>query len=661
MHQESVDETKSSLNSKHKSRLIPRGRGFQRSRHRVATKSTDSSKEIKSYREKLLAECGYRSKDMNEKEQQLYIKSLFILRNRKYLKNTHSHDALLLLVSDQDTLFNDGDPKYRNRVQNRDLFSALRKKKRDMATPLKSNPLIEMIPASVPQLDENESKLSELLLERIVSASGNRGVYRWVFSDRHIQLTESNHEEYASKFVCFQNIFGDLPADRQHRKEILATWIKDKRKVKRLTKLCLSEKNPNDIGLLDLTALKNSCFELLEATECKEYSRVFTDKFFDLFVSLVLREYMVQQNHIHNNAVPISDYRLNDEAEFQNFKRRYRRLSDLQSKFSDMPEKAPIFNSIKWWEVPGRSELVAEGPIDECIVNEVITHIRQFFQRIGIPLVQDNVALSARIGWVLKQFSNNRSFIPIIILLMVLSCGRQIAHAMEIRFNIKSFPVVFNGVARAKQRYEELRLLEQLCKSFHLTPDEYIRSAKEYIKFQGKQIRSRDEYIFWCKYLKRKYEHLPAIGFQLCYINYCTQCLYPHYETLCYSSASSLHLGGYYYFLKLNKHYIHKLALQLSKEHRNEINMYKKFWVKPESTNAIIRKVIEQFTSIKIDFDKFIINDIYDYDELKCLIVETVIRIYLCRKSRRILLKRFKIIGGFSLINALYRRIEHLN
>ena len=94
---------------------------------------------------------------------------------------------------------------------------------------------------------------------------------------------------------------------------------------------------------------------------------------------------MVQQNHIHNNAVPISDYRLNDEAEFQNFKRRYRRLSDLQSKFSDMPEKAPIFNSIKWWEVPGRSELVAEGPIDECIVNEVITHIRQFFQRIGIP------------------------------------------------------------------------------------------------------------------------------------------------------------------------------------------------------------------------------------------------------------------------------------
>ena len=193
---------------------------------------------------------------MNEIEQQLYIKSLFILRNRKYLKNTHSHDALLLLVSDQDTLFNDGDPKYRNRVQNRDLFSALRKKKRDMATPLKSNPLIEMIPASVPQLDENESKLSELLLERIVSASGNRGVYRWVFSDRHIQLTESNHEEYASKFVCFQNIFGDLPADRQHRKEILATWIKDKRKVKRLTKLCLSEKNPNDIGLLDLTALK---------------------------------------------------------------------------------------------------------------------------------------------------------------------------------------------------------------------------------------------------------------------------------------------------------------------------------------------------------------------------------------------------------------------
>ena len=658
MRQESVDQAKS---NECNNRLIPRGRGFRQPHNRVAAKRADISTEIETYRKRLHDSCGYSSKDMNEKERTLYIKALFILRNRKYLKSTHSRDALLMLVSDQDTLFNDGGPKYRTRAQNRKLFSVLRQEKRDMVVPLKSNPLIKNVYAGVFQPNEEEAVFSKLLLQRIVEASGKRGVYRWTFSSGHIRLTVSNCEEYANKFVCHQDTFGDLPLDDQRREEILATWLKDKYKVEKLIKVCLSEKNPNDIGLLDLTALKESCFALLGADDRKKYSRIFTDKFFDVFVSLVLREYMVQQNNIRNNTVAISDYRLDNEEGFYNFKKRHERLSELQSRSSDMPEKAPVFNLIKWWEVPGRSELLADGDVDVGIVNEIITHIRRFFQQIEKPLLPGDKNLSMRIVWALKRFSCNRNYVPIIILLMVLSCRRQIAHATEIQFNTINFPVVFTGVGSAKQRYEELRLLEQLCEVFNLTPRELIRNAEEYIKFQGKQIQSRDEYVFWCRCLQRRYEQLPAIGFQLCYINYCTQCLYPHYETLCYSPASSLHLGGYYQFWKSNKFQLRKMALQLCNKNQKDIASYKKVWGDPEATNEKIREKIKKFTTIEVRTDALVFtqNKIeQDLDELKSLIVETIIRIYLYRKARKLLLKSFKVNGDFSLVDAVYHRIE---
>ena len=400
---------------------------------------------------------------------------------------------------------------------------------------------------------------------------------------------------------------------------------------------------------------------MLGADDRKKYSRIFTDKFFDVFVSLVLREYMVQQNNIRNNTVAISDYRLDNEEGFYNFKKRHERLSELQSRSSDMPEKAPVFNLIKWWEVPGRSELLADGDVDVGIVNEIITHIRRFFQQIEKPLLPGDKNLSMRIVWALKRFSCNRNYVPIIILLMVLSCRRQIAHATEIQFNTINFPVVFTGVGSAKQRYEELRLLEQLCEVFNLTPRELIRNAEEYIKFQGKQIQSRDEYVFWCRCLQRRYEQLPAIGFQLCYINYCTQCLYPHYETLCYSPASSLHLGGYYQFWKSNKFQLRKMALQLCNKNQKDIASYKKVWGDPEATNEKIREKIKKFTTIEVRTDALVFtqNKIeQDLDELKSLIVETIIRIYLYRKARKLLLKSFKVIGDFSLVDAVYHRIE---
>ena len=47
-----------------------------------------------------------------------------------------------------------------------------------------------------------------------------------------------------------------------------------------------------------------------------------------------------------------------------------------------------------------------------------------------------------------------------------------------------------------------------------------------------------------------------------------------------------------------------------------------------------------------------------DLDELKSLIVETIIRIYLYRKARKLLLKSFKVNGDFSLVDAVYHRIE---
>ena len=635
--------------------LIPRGKGFPtRNPEKQSTSAQPSiSPRLEQYQNQFLHDCGYQSNDLNEQERLLYIKTLFILRNRKALEASSKSKALLLLVADQESLFNDADPKYRNRMQNMAFFSGQRKRKREVSVPCKCNSLIEEVITNVNRLDGKEAELAKLLMEEIVKASEKRGIYRWVFSGRHIRLNDSNQDEYLDKFLCFQEQFGNLPADKSLRETTLDAWLHDSVKVQKLIGLCLSEKNPNNVLLLDLPSLKKSCIDLLERAKGTAYLPVFTDHFFNIFVSFVLREYMVQLYSIRSNATPVSLYRLINVSEFYKFERRYSRLCELQTKFNDLSPLNEVIAAINCWEFPTPSELeTSEGFKTPDTEDKIIHAIRTFFMRLGTPLTDDNCSLSARVRRIPDCFGKDSSLLPIVILLMVLCCGRRVARNMDVESDLKRLPPAFKGINRAKQRYEELLLLESLCRVFDV---DKIQNLSEYLKLRGKQIYSRDEYVFWCKVLHGKYERLPQIGFQLCYINYCTQCLPPNYATLCYVSTSALHLGGYYEFWLKNKNRIFRAARDLPKQ---DIYAYKVLWGKPRSNAEAIRTMIQQSSLMKIDLKDYIVDPQYDPEELKCLLVETMLRIRLYREARCALLKAFCTIGSFPLVNAVYHRLE---
>lgn len=68
--------------------------------------------------------------------------------------------------------------------------------------------------------------------------------------------------------------------------------------------------------------------------------------------------------------------------------------------------------------------------------------------------------------------------------------------------------------------------------------------------------------------------------------------------------------------------------------------------------------MIKQSSLMEIELKDYIVDPEYDPEELKCLLVETMLRIYLYREARRALLEAFRSLGSFSLVNAIYHRLE---
>lgn len=498
--------------------LVPKGKGFpgRNSGKQSTDTHPDTFLRLEEYLDQLLHDCGYRSNDRNEREQVLYIKTLFILRKVNSLKASSDGKALLLLAADQECLFKDADPISRNRMQNMKFLKAQRERKEALSAPRKRNPLIEEVVSKANCINGEQAELAKLLMKEILKDSGKRGIYRWVFSSQHIGLNDSNRAEYQNKFVCFQEQFGGLPADASLRDKILEEWLHDDLKVQKLIELCCSLENPNDIGLLDLSSLEESCRKLLEKAEAAIYLPVFADHFFFDFVYFVLREYMVQLNIVRNYATPVSLYRSTNESEFRNFEKRYNRLCKLQTKFYDY-DSLP-FNetlaSISCWEFPSplRSE-VSENLENSDRERRVVDAICAFFTELGIPLADDHGNLQTRIQWILRRFGKDSSLLPIIILLMVMCCGNRVTSSRDLDTNMKRPSLAFQGINHAKQRYEELRLLESLFCVFKTTEEERIQNWSEYLKLREKQICSRDEYVFGAEFFVENMNNFRRSGF----------------------------------------------------------------------------------------------------------------------------------------------------
>ena len=613
--------------------LTPTGVGFLSTSLPGQKVSVDLSveQEMSKYQSILLRECGYTSLDHNEMERAFGMKAAFILRNRRYLKQEGL--AILLLVADQQTLFKDGDQEYRSRKVNLKFEKQQRQRKRHSSD---DDAMIEAALDKTVGTNDSYRAAARQLLKRMLREKRYQGLEKWVFSEKHM--------------------VGQTAAARS-RQSGKSTYDRK------------PDPNGSDVFVLDIPAFRESCFALCSKEEQQQFKDFFqTD--FQYFTENTLREFLLERKLIALSYRPSASFQMVYSPAFQRglrmLKKRYDRLSSLKKAYVQADSNRCLSQQLsqcRIWETKRAAEHYAVTYGKKRIeVLRFADAIDSFFQRLGIPLAPDKESLLARICWVIEDAGFQEEMIPMALVLMVLSCGKQIAYNQDMAFKPHQFPRFFKNPGRALQRFETLRLLRCFFDLLDLGQEERISNWEEYIRWQGRSILSRDEYIFWCKELKGLYENLPDIGFQLDYLNNCTQALPPHSETLCYTSCSRLHLGGYHQFFKQNKHKLRHMALNLDHSNQRDIRTYKHICNDYKLTNPERQKRLYELDSIKVDLSAFVGSEQYcsqeSQYELTCLIRETVLRIYLNREARKLLLRNFQSIGDDSLERALYDRLD---
>lgn len=214
-------------------------------------------------------------------------------------------------------------------------------------------------------------------------------------------------------------------------------------------------------------------------------------------------------------------------------------------------------------------------------------------------------------------------------------------------------PLFFPRISKPRQRYIQLMLLTELCKVFCISDEDWYANLREYVCLYGRDILSQNELRFWKRCLAGNYELIPQIGFQLCFHEYCMQCIPLYPEHLNYRLLSVLHQGGYCRFYHWNKRKLQTVSKQLCPQYKKEVRKYKVAWQKPELRGAALEKILLQLAEhISLDLSVFRDSDRYDQEELKLLALETLFQIQIRRDAIEVLLKGFQRVYEVSLYSA---------
>ena len=167
-----------------------------------------------------------------------------------------------------------------------------------------------------------------------------------------------------------------------------------------------------------------------------------------------------------------------------------------------------------------------------------------------------------RIDWILDVARNRKlprddSLKPIFILALVLSYkGKKQLKFGRIFDYSKQTSV-------AKQRFARIKLLDEVHVALELSNYSCAKSWNTYFSLQGKEILSEEEFVFWRDKLRGNYELLPVIGFQLCFLDFCSDCMSPHPERLAYSSFRVVYDNSFHDFYVQNSSAIRKLSISI--------------------------------------------------------------------------------------------------
>ena len=163
-----------------------------------------------------------------------------------------------------------------------------------------------------------------------------------------------------------------------------------------------------------------------------------------------------------------------------------------------------------------------------------------------------------------------------------------------------------------------------------------VKSWNEYLLRQGKAIQSACELSFWLDKLRGDYKKLPIIGFQLCFMDFCRDCMSPHIERLSYASLSEAQNTAFPQFYFNNPSKLQEISTHLAKcqdcEVKKSINEYCAWWKSPRKSNRQRREVIQSLYERLRNDTELAFQE--QSDEFNLLAIEAAIRLLTIEKAQ---------------------------
>lgn len=665
-------------------RLIFKTQGFVEKPYRVREMDQSSAEELREKLEYILKGIYKREESVTTA---LVSKKYPLEKMRSKIKwnSDMGKECLKLLVTDQNVLFRYWDPTYITQEKRDSEYKPIKntEKLRDECIEHALINSIDYFKAEIQTIKavgrkeigkKNEALLRALVQEQV---ENRNSVEQWLYKNEHFGVTEENQKNW-------EKLYGTIPNSERQMTRWIQKW---KKEINGASWALMDEKEK--VGLLDF---RKCCQDLQEIAIRKniQYPR----EVYGLFLRRVVVEYI---NHYRFCRADFRDALPTNGAWRQ--KKRYDRLDRLEKVFLDWKEKGsvhPFPETMTWGilEKPETDSLGTEQKEREEKVVAVEVIIREFFRWLdgkqdqgssepgasaqGKGIYEERQkCLQGRIRWVLSD--KEKSWIPFKLLLMVGVLERQIwSYSEKDRKITKRIPksnMYFNGPSQERQRILQLWMLQKLMDLFEVEQESRISQWESFLCIQGIEMANHEEVMFWRHILKRQYERLPCIGFQLYFLNNIWQAvpLQLHILNVDVSESEFWAKGngesGYYCFYKKNIRQIRR-GVKLLAEYKDFVNKYHEAWNKDRKEDGLSPKEILEKLMQKVEVplqnadwdctmwnqEKFNQANGKLQQGLKQMILETQCRMYIRRDTVKALGERFYDCYEISLMQVLRKK-----
>ena len=626
--------------------LIPKDARFELPHDEPEMTDKDATVHFDEKLQRLQKIFGYTNPHQSELETSFNVKPLFILG--RAIPNSDAGEAIMLLVADKDLFFKDGDKIYRSKESNSAFWSG----KKRLARELKKNGAQEnssqkrLIGLALQDWFHPPASEQSLMAEKILmavineAAASSIGVRRWLYSLEHAKVGTSNIDYYKQAYSYFPDGYYDpnriFPEDEHEREDFISGLLKNPNPSK-----APDRKEPEE---------KRSFYcrpEMLNVEVCKrDFECLVPECVGNPLCSIEFYERVIWCLHgyislKHSIKTPVQEEEPYTDTErlrrnYGVFEKRYQRIRALANEFSHAP---PSWTEQMEKNVPCEINVEQHSPQTPVIVNAIINYYKE------IDIKTPNMRfLSARIEWILHpseewKFLDDDVLKPMLILALVLSFRGRMTQDSEIASPPAKAFHWSKRISKEKQRLAEIRLLDTLHTALNLPQDLQVESWNQYFLFQGKGILGAKELAFWRDKLQTNYEALPIIGFQLCFLDFCNDCMSPHCERLSYASIFEVRNVNFYEFYQSHFSEIDELSMCLYEHYERQndsgqklIKNYCKLWKSPKSGNEERRKAILPLRELLQNDSRLF--DMSQSDEVLDLSIEAAIRLAVIKKAR---------------------------